>query len=122
MFIRKWMKKSRGLMPAGVIEQIKHLLRKPEISWKQILKKYMGTVPVPYRRTKTRLNRRQPYRSDLSGKLPKRHIQLVVAIDTSGSMSNSDIEYVINEIFNIVKDYDTKVTIIRCDAEIGRNI
>lgn len=112
--------KSRGLMPAGVIEQIKHLLRKPEISWKQILKKYMGTVPVPYRRTKTRLNRRQPYRSDLSGKLPKRHIQLVVAIDTSGSMSNSDIEYVINEIFNIVKDYDTKVTIIECDAEIGR--
>jgi predicted metal-dependent peptidase len=112
--------KSRGVMPAGVVEQIKHLLRKPEITWKQIFKKYIGTVPVPYRRTKTRLNRRQPYRPDLSGKLPKRHIQLVVAIDTSGSMSTSDIEYVINEIFNIVKDYDTKVTIIECDAEIGR--
>jgi predicted metal-dependent peptidase len=112
--------KSRGLMPAGVQEQIKHLLRKPEISWKQILKKYLGSVPVPYRRTRTRLNRRQPFRSDLSGKLPKRHIELVVAIDTSGSMSNSDIEYVINEIFNIVKDYDTKVTIIECDAEIGQ--
>lgn len=112
--------RARGLMPAGVQEQIKHLLRKPEISWQQILKKYMGAVPVPYRRTKTRLNRRQPYRADLSGKLPKRHIELVIAIDTSGSMSNSDIEYVINEIFAIVSDYDTKVTIIECDAEIGK--
>jgi len=111
--------RARGLMPAGLQEQIKFLLRKPEISWKQILKKYLGTVPVPYRRTKTRLNRRQPYRPDLSGKLPKRHIEIVLAIDTSGSMSAEDLEYVTNEIFSIVKDYDTKVTIIECDSAIG---
>jgi predicted metal-dependent peptidase len=35
-------------------------------------------------------------------------------------MSSSDIAYVINEIFNIVKDYDSKITIIECDAEIGK--
>jgi len=111
--------RARGLMPGGLQEQIKMLLRKPEISWKQILRKYLGTVPVPYRKTKTRLNRRQPYRPDLSGRLPKRHIELVLAIDTSGSMSADDLEYVANEIFNIIKDYDTKVTIIECDSEIG---
>jgi predicted metal-dependent peptidase len=112
--------KARGLMPGSLIEQIKGLLKKPEISWKQVLRKFVGSVPVPHRRTKTRLNRRQPFRSDLSGQLPKRIIKLVIAIDTSGSMSTSDIEYVINEIFNIVKDYETDITIIECDAAIGK--
>jgi len=112
--------KQRGFMPAGLVEQIQKLLKKPEISWKQVLRKYVGAIPVPHRKTKTRLNRRQPYRADLSGQLPKRHVELVIAIDTSGSMSNSDIAYVINEIFNIVKDYDSKITIIECDAQIGR--
>lgn len=112
--------KSRGTMPGALQEHIKALLKRPEISWKQLLRKYVGAIPVPHRSTKTRLNRRSPERSDLSGQLPKRHIELVVAIDTSGSMSSSDIAYVINEIFNIVKDYDSKVTIIECDAQIGK--
>jgi predicted metal-dependent peptidase len=112
--------KEKGNMPGNLVEQIKNLLKKPEISWKQVLRKYVGAIPVPHRSTKTRLNRRQPERADLSGQLPKRHIELVVAIDTSGSMSTSDITYVINEIFNMVKDYDSKITIIECDAEIGK--
>ena len=112
--------KDRGTMPGNLVEHIKNMLKKPEISWKQVLRKYIGAIPVPHRSTKTRLNRRQPERSDLSGQLPKRHIELVVAIDTSGSMSSSDISYVINEIFAIVKDYDSKVTIIECDAEVGK--
>jgi len=112
--------KSRGLMPAGLVEQIKALLKKPEINWKQILRKFVGSVPVPYRRTPTRLNRRMPFRPDITGRLPKRIIKIVVAIDTSGSMSSRDIEYCINEVFNIVKDYESEITIIECDAQIGK--
>jgi predicted metal-dependent peptidase len=112
--------KSRGLMPGGLVQQIEKLLKKPEINWKQLLRKFVGTIPVPHRSTRTRLNRRMPERSDLSGKLPKRHVEVVVAIDTSGSMSDSDISYVLNEIFNIVKDYESKITIIECDATIGK--
>ncbi len=112
--------KERGTMPGKLVEHIKNLLKKPEISWKGVLKKFVGAIPVPHRKTRTRLNRRQPKRADLSGQLPKRHVELVVALDTSGSMSTSDITYVINEIFNIVKDYDSKITIIECDAEIGK--
>jgi predicted metal-dependent peptidase len=112
--------KHRGTMPGKLVEQIQALLKKPEISWKQVLRKFVGTIPIPHRSTKTRLNRRQPYRADLSGQLPKRLVKIVVAIDTSGSMSNDDIEYVMNEIFNIVKDYEHKITIIECDMEINK--
>lgn len=113
--------KSRGMIPASVMSQIKALLEPPEINWKQVLRKMVGSVPVPYRKTRTRLNRRQPFRSDLCGKLPKRTVNIVCAFDTSGSMSDDDLKYCLNEVFNIIKVYEGyKVTIIECDAEIQR--
>lgn len=113
--------RSRGLMPAGLLSQIKALLAPPQISWKQILRRLVGAVPVPYRKTRTRLNRRQPFRADLCGKLPKRIVNVVTVFDTSGSMSDSDLKYCMNEVFNILKEYEgAKITVIECDAEINR--
>jgi predicted metal-dependent peptidase len=113
--------RARGCIPAGVLSQIKALLEPPEINWKQVLRKMVGSVPVPYRKTRTRLNRRQPFRADLCGKLPKRTVNIVCAFDTSGSMSDDDLKYCMNEVFNIIKVYEGyKVTIIECDAEIQR--
>ena len=101
-------------------EQIKILLSPPKENWKQILKKMLGSVPVPFEKTHRRLNRRQPYRADLCGRVFKRTVNIICAIDTSGSMSNDDIAYCINEIFNILKVYSGyKVTIVECDAEIN---
>ena len=111
----------RGFIPASIMSQIKKLLEPPEIPWQSILRKMIGSVPVPYRKTRTRLNRRQPYRADLCGKLPKRIVNVVVAFDTSGSMSDDDLKYCLNEVFNLIKSYEGyKVTIIECDAEIQR--
>jgi predicted metal-dependent peptidase len=113
--------RQRGMLPSGLVSAIQALLAPPQISWKQVLRKMVGSVPVPYRRTKTRLNRRQPYRADLSGKLPKRTVNIVCCFDTSGSMSDNDLKYCINEVFNIIKIYEGyKVTIIECDAEVQR--
>lgn len=112
--------KQRGEIPSSIMQQIELMLAPPEISWKQILRKFVGTIPTPYRRTRRRLNRLQPYRMDLCGRLPKRRIRVVVCIDTSGSMSNDDIEYCMGEIFNIVKEAESEVTVIECDAEVNR--
>lgn len=113
--------KQRGMMSGSLSAAINALLEPPEIDWKQYLRRLVGTVPVPYRKTRTKLNRRQPFRSDMCGKLPRRIVNVVCAIDTSGSMSDSVLEYCMNEVFNIVKAYDGfKVTIIECDAEIQR--
>lgn len=113
--------REKGDLPAGLMSSINALLAPPQISWKQVLRKMVGSVPVPYRRTRSQLNRRQPYRADLSGKLPKRTVEIVCCFDTSGSMSDNDLKYCINEVFNIIKSYDGyKVTIIECDAEVQR--
>ena len=113
--------RSRGFIPSSIMSQIQKLIAPPEINWKQVLRKMVGSIPVPYRKTRTRLNRRQPYRSDLSGKLPKRTVDVVCCFDTSGSMSDSDLQYCLNEVLNIVKVYEGfKITVVECDSEVQR--
>lgn len=113
--------RSRGELPSSILSQIKKLIAPPEINWKQVLRKMVGSIPVPYRKTRTRLNRRQPYRSDLSGKLPKRTVDVVCCFDTSGSMSDSDLQYCLNEVLNIVKVYEGfKITVVECDSTVQR--
>jgi len=113
--------KQRGFMPSQLVEQIKAILAPPQINWKQILRKLIGSVPVPHRKTRRRLNHLQPYRADLCGRLPKRLVNIVAVFDTSGSMSDRDLQYCMNEVFNILKDYrGATVTVVECDAEVNR--
>ena len=112
--------KQRGTLPAGMIQHIEQLFKKPELNWKDILRKYVGIIPSGHRPSRLRLNRRQPDRFDLCGQLSNKVVRLVIAIDTSGSMSDREIAYCMNEIYNIVKDYKTEITVIECDAEIGK--
>lgn len=112
--------KNRGQMSAGMAQYIEQLLKPPEINWRQILAQFIGTIPFPSRSTTLRLNRRQPDRHDLHGRISDRKVKIVVAIDTSGSMSDKDIAYCMNEIFNISKAHNAEITIIECDARINK--
>ena len=112
--------KYRGLFPAYQQEAIEKLLAKPVINWTQVLRKYIGLIPNSYRKTKMRINRRQPERFDIPGRISNRTIQLVVAIDTSASVSNIELKNIFNEIFGILKNTKYELTIIECDAEIQK--
>lgn len=111
---------SRGLLPAYQLEALKAIVAPPKISWEKVLKKYIGMIPIPYKKTKMRLNRRQPERYDIPGRINDRTIRVVVAIDTSGSMSSKMLENVFTEIFQILRKVKFELTVIECDAEIGR--
>lgn len=111
---------SRGLMPAHFTSQIELLNRPPVLAWQAILKKYVGTITANKRRTRMRLNRRQPERFDLSGTMSDKLLKLVVAVDTSGSMDDEMIAEVFNEIFAILAKRRHEITVIECDAEVQR--
>lgn len=111
---------SRGLMPAQFMSQVEKLNQPSKIRWQMILKKYVGTITANKRKTRMRLNRRQPERFDLSGTMDDKVLKIVVAIDTSGSVGDKMISQIFNEIFEILAKRKHDITVIECDAEVQR--
>ena len=99
---------------------ITDLLEPDKLDWREMLSKYIGTLPAYYKKTITRKNRRQPYRNDLMGRLRDRIVDLVIAIDTSGSMTEDDLRKVISVIQKIMKDRPFRLEIVECDTKIGK--
>lgn len=110
----------RGALPGHQKDALEKLLVTPTISWQQLLKRFVGTIPHGHRKTRTRLSRRQPERYDISGSINDRLVKIVVAIDTSGSMSDEDLQRIMVKVFDIIGSRKCQVTIIECDAQIQR--
>ena len=111
---------TRGMMPGYFMSEVEKINRPPVISWQTILKKYVGTITANKKKTRTRLNRRQPERFDLSGSMDDKVLKIVVAIDTSGSVNDHMIGQIFNEIFAILAKRKHDITVIECDAEVRR--
>jgi predicted metal-dependent peptidase len=111
---------SRGLMPAHFMSQVELINKPPVLSWQAILKKYIGTISANKRKTRMRLNRRQPERFDLSGRVDDKVLKIAVAIDTSGSVDDHMIAQIFNEIFAILAKRKHEITVIECDAQVQR--
>lgn len=110
----------RGQMSASFWQQVQILNKPPQLCWQAILKKYVGTIATGKRKTRTRLNRRQPERFDLSGQQDEKVLKIVVAIDTSGSVSDRDVTFILNEIVAIIAERKHSLTVIECDSEVQR--
>lgn len=111
---------TRGKIPNEFKNIIEDINRKTEISWKEYLKKVIGTIPYGYKKTITRKDRRQPNRLDLRGRVSKRIAKIIVAIDISGSITDKEIDQIMTEIFGIVKNHHAEITILECDNQIRR--
>lgn len=111
---------NKGKLPNSIEKALKDLSEKPEISWENYLKKIVGALPVGYKKTITRKDRRQPERLDLRGKLSNHIVQILVAIDISGSVTEEEIKKIMIEIFNIVKSHPCEIAIVECDNQIRR--
>jgi predicted metal-dependent peptidase len=89
-----------------------------ELPWNLYLNRLMGTVESNRKRTITRRNRRQPERLDLKGELRSHKANIVVAVDTSGSISDEEFKQAMVEVLSIVKNYNHEITILECDDRI----
>jgi len=112
--------KSRGKVPGHIESLIKKLNEKPVISWQKVLKLYLGSVKIPYRKTILRRDRRQPNRYDIRGRISDRTVIITVIIDTSGSVSDEEIKWIFREIFGIIRHVKFQLHIIDCDMDVVR--
>ena len=110
--------KARGNLPDYMKDMIDKLMIPPALNWKKELRSSLGSIPVPYRKTILKRNRRQPQRLDLKGRISDRLLNVVVAVDTSGSMSEKEIAEAFSNIDNILRSTKIELTVIQCDAAI----
>ena len=99
---------------AGILEKIKN---KPAIfNWKKFMRKMIGnTITSEITLTRMRPNKRFP---DARGFKMKRKPNIMVAVDTSGSVSDKELQEFFSEIHHIWKT-GVDVTVVECDTTIG---
>jgi len=111
--------KNRGEIPSSIKDIIKAMERS-QIDWVDVLRRFVGgDQPQDY--SYRRPNRRQWYLNEVI--TPTSNMvgcgNVVVAIDTSGSVSNKELSYFLGELNEITKKCGAdSVTVIQCDADI----
>jgi predicted metal-dependent peptidase len=110
-------KKSCGSVPGFVEELLKSFqLKKPKFDWKSYVRKFVGfTINYNIKRSRSKVNKR--FEENPGLKLQrKKHI--MVAIDTSGSVSLEELKEFMNEINHIHKT-GSDVTVVQADTRIN---
>jgi predicted metal-dependent peptidase len=111
--------KSRGNVPgelAGILEKI-NLQEPPKFDWRGYLRRFAGgSIKVYTKKTRRKYNKRYEDNPGLKIKY-KKHI--LVALDTSGSVSNDELKEFMQEIHHIYKT-GSDVTVAHADAAIQK--
>ena len=110
--------KSRGTIPSELSDYIDGIDKKepPKFDWRTYLRRFTGGSTKIYTK---KLHRKYNKRFEESPGLkikPRRHI--LVAVDTSGSVSNTELKEFFHEIYHIYRG-GSEVTILQCDAAIS---
>lgn len=111
--------KDYGNVPAEVIEQIGDILktRKPIIPWNKVLRTFVASATesdLDY--TMKRVSKRFGTRP---GTRKEDVLELAVAIDTSGSISDTQLKVFMNEIYWIYKN-GAHIQMLECDCAITK--
>ena len=110
----------RGTIPGGYASLIDKLLKKKSnLRWENDLKQGLGNTPYGVEYTKRKPSRRQPSRFDVPGETKKFICDVVVMIDTSGSVSDEEIYNILCEVYDISAQFMAKITVIECDSEVN---
>jgi predicted metal-dependent peptidase len=109
--------KSIGTLPAGIQMQLKNLLIKPLalVDWRRVLKLFAESSAKT--RVKNTLKRPSKRYGTTPGIKIKHFQKLLVAIDTSGSISQSEYDQFFGELYHIWRR-GAEVMVVECDAQV----
>lgn len=111
--------KNYGNIPGEVIEEIElsFKFKKPEIPWQRQLHLFVATLED--NELTSTFKRKSKRFGTIPGTRKQDKLNLAVAIDTSGSVDSEELKKFMSEI-NAIYTNGAAVTVIECDAEIGR--
>lgn len=109
--------KQQGRLPSGM-EKLVELVLNEKISWKNLLYKYI-TRELPYDYTYNYPSKKSVSTGIYMPSVLRENINIVVAVDTSGSIGQSELSEFLSEIVNIAKSFSNiSMKLIVCDCEI----
>jgi len=109
--------KARGLLPAGIERKFKDLLN-PKMDWRDVLQKFIAQL-LPYDFTYMKPHKKTASTGVYMPSVLKEDIELIIAIDSSGSISDEEYAQFLTEVTAIVLQYpQVKGTLLICDAKI----
>jgi predicted metal-dependent peptidase len=109
--------KGRGTVPGELSEILKKILEvePPKFDWRGYLRRFVGNSSVIYtKKLRRKQNKRYNENPGLKIKF-KNHV--LVAIDTSGSVSSEELKEFLGEINHIHKT-GNMVTVVQCDTKL----
>jgi predicted metal-dependent peptidase len=103
-----------GKMSGAMARLVDHLLQ-PQLPWRMLLARYMTSV------ARDDYNYSRPSRREGEAILPSlrsAQVNIVVAIDTSGSISAAEVSEFMAEIDAIKAQVKARITLLACDQEL----
>ena len=110
--------KMRGTIPGEFSEIIEKLRqKKPEVfNWKAYFRRLLGSIyDVNIRSTRRKVSKRF---DEAAGIQHKKKVSILVAVDTSGSVSTKELQEFFSEIDYAYKA-GARITILQCDTQIN---
>tara|TARA_R100001015_G_C4631670_1_gene194392 strand:+ start:2313 stop:3473 length:1161 start_codon:yes stop_codon:yes gene_type:complete len=110
--------KRRGNIPGELAELISKLrtIEPPSFDWKGYLRRFVGNSSVSYtKKLRRKYNKRYVENPGLKIKFKN---NILVGVDTSGSVSNSELKEFMNELTHMHKT-GHKITVAQCDTQIN---
>tara|TARA_R100000805_G_C3620157_1_gene123656 strand:- start:525 stop:1709 length:1185 start_codon:yes stop_codon:yes gene_type:complete len=110
--------KRQGHVPGEFAEIIKRLrkIEPPSFNWKAYLRRFVGNSSIVYtKKLRRKYNKRYSGNPGLKIK-HKNHI--CVGVDTSGSVSNSELKEFMSELTHMHKT-GHQITVVQCDTQIN---
>ena len=110
--------KRRGNIPgelADLLERLRHI-EPAKFDWKGYLRRFIGNSSVSYtKKLRRKYNKRY---NDNPGLKIKFKNNILIGVDTSGSVSNSELKEFMNELVHMHKT-GHKITVAQCDTQIN---
>jgi len=106
-----------GKLGGSMARIVDHLLQ-PQLPWRMLLAHYMSNA------ARDDYSFAHPSRREGSAILPgmrSQHIDLIVALDTSGSISDDEMREFVSEINAIKGQVGARITIHACDADLAED-
>ena len=109
--------KQRGTTPLGIDRYIDELLNQ-KINWKQLLYRYItNEIMTDY--SYSYPSKRSQATGIYMPHIKKENIDIIVSVDTSGSINEEKLKEFVSELIYIAKSFNNiTITLIICDCEI----